>query len=85
MDTQESRKLATRVAKESTNVVVKFGKTNGRNCLHLRVLGESPDSQTIYSVEEWNLHQWNHANRPKKKKAADNLEIQDAVANKEAA
>lgn len=68
MDTQESRKLATRVAKESSSVVIKFGRTKGKNCLHLRLLGDTPDSQTIYSVEEWNLHPWNFANRPKKKK-----------------
>jgi len=84
MNTQDARKLSTRVAKESSNVVVRFGRTNGRDCLHLRQMGKELASETIYSEEEWNLHPWNFANRPKKKKQVY-PDILNAVANKEAA
>lgn len=87
MNTLEARKLATRIAKESSGVIVKFGRTNGRHCLHLCQSGKDAKyimSETIYSVEEWNLHPWNFANRPKKKIQID-PDILNGVANKEAA
>jgi hypothetical protein len=93
-DQKAARALATRVAKESSNVTVRFGETNGRICLHLR-LRKSKDpstaSETIYSVEEWNLHPWNNANRPRKTnnekvdEAADHHDLLEAIANKESA
>lgn len=95
LTTDAQRKLATRVAKESDKVTVRFGHTNGRPCLHLSLHGSkdpSTSAETIYSVQEWNLHPWNNANKPRKKKvsgdtAADqqDLDVLDAVANREAA
>lgn len=93
--TDAQRKLATRVAKESNKVTVRFGHTNGRPCLHLR-LHENKDpstsAETIYSVQEWNLHPWNNANKPRKKRdggdiAAEDqdIDVLDAVANREVA
>lgn len=86
MSPAEIKKLATRIAKESNNVVMKFGKTNGRPCLHLNHTApkdKSRSSFTIYSSDEWHIHPWNNANRPKTK--AIDPDIAAAVANKEAA
>jgi protein-tyrosine-phosphatase len=79
LDDLAARKLATRVVKES-DAIVRFGKTNGRNCLHIRA---QRMSETIYSVFDWEEHRWNRANKPRK--ARVDPDILSAVANKEAA
>lgn len=80
----EARKLATRIVKESNNVIVKFGITNSRNCLHLRHTSAPRESQTIYDAADWDIHDWNYT---VKKRAEDTVldGVLDAVANKEAA
>jgi hypothetical protein len=86
MSPKESKQLATRVAKESDNVVVRFGKTNGRHCLHLndtKPKDASRSSFTIFNEQEWAESPYNHANRPRKAKRVD-PDIAAAVANKEA-
>lgn len=52
MSESEARALATRIAKESNGVSVRFGRTNGRVCLHL-VNRDAHKSVTIYSRAEW--------------------------------
>lgn len=71
----DARKLATRVAKESDGIV-RFGKTNGEVCLHIRC---DRQSETIYSEPQWEDHRWNRSNRPRKRQAT--AEIMEAVAN----
>lgn len=69
--------LATRVAKQSSGVKVKFGRTNGQAVLHLvRKHPEVGDdgsirgSETIKSVSDWDQHRWNRYNQPKQPKEA---------------
>lgn len=87
MTQKEARELATRVAKESHGVRVKFGRTNGRECLHLIV--NHPDqgfsySETIYESWEWEEHEENYAARPKRREQREDQAVKEAVANKEA-
>ena len=96
LDKDSARKLATRVVKESEGGIIKFGRTNGRNCLHIRVPAKPPagdaigavqsaQSITIYSEFEWDESPLNVNNKPRKKKVAeDDLVIRDAIANREA-
>lgn len=85
-----AKKLATRVAKESDGIV-RFGKTNGRICLHIRVpakpaagddIGKQQQagSETVYSVAEWDNHRWNRNNKPRKKKQQGKDELFVAAA-----
>jgi hypothetical protein len=64
MSDKEARLLARQVAKQS-KCIVKFGKTNGRNCLHLRLPGNG--SETIYTPAEWTYHRWNRNNEKKER------------------
>lgn len=86
---KQARELSTQVAKQSTGVSVKLGRTNGRPVLHLiqhRADDAKPpreaESFTIASEAEWAAHPWNRHNQPKPKKKIDGLD--EAIANKEA-
>lgn len=67
--------LATVVAKQSSGVSVRLGKTNGQPVLHLirRQRGATEAaSLTIPATQtDWDLHPWNHNNAPKKAKKKD--------------
>lgn len=68
MTDKEGRKLATRIAKESDGVSVKFGRTNGRFALHLiRRQGKTTPaaSTTIFTEPDWVDHPWNRDNAKK--------------------
>ena len=58
------RELASRVAKQSSGVSVKFGRTNGQDVLHL-IRRRNDEGRTSASVTipatapAWNLHPWN--------------------------
>lgn len=86
MDLAAARKLATRVAKESDDVRVKFGETNGKVCLHLIVVGGRRYSNTIFTEAEWSDHPENKYNRPRRREVSEQVDeaIISAVANKEA-
>lgn len=71
MNADEARKLATKVAKESSNVTVKLGRTNGRAVLHLKHRGAS--SVTIAEPWQWSEHAWNNNNRPTRREEAEAL------------
>lgn len=62
---KEARKLATRIAKESDGVSVKFGRINGKLALHL-IRHQSKTlpaaSETIFSEPDWVDHPWNRNN-----------------------
>lgn len=76
------RALAKLVAKQSRGVTVKFGRTNGRECLHLK---SGKQSLTIYTGTEWDLHQWNTQNAPTKRQQREiDRDIAAAIENKEA-
>ena len=66
------REIATRVAKESSGVSVKFGKTNGEPVLHL--IRRQTDkveaaSDTIQAdILAWESHPWNQQAQPRKTK-----------------
>lgn len=57
--------LATKIAKESNGVSIKFGRTNGRDVLHLvrkrdDEKGRKASSVTIIAdLTTWQLHPWN--------------------------
>ncbi len=80
---REVAKLAETIRQEQ-GVRVIYGRTNGRDCLHL-VKNERMDkpvrlSFTIYSQAEWDHHPWNSAARKKDKQ--ENTEVLAAVANR---
>lgn len=85
---ESARKLATRVAKESSGVSVKIGETNGMPVLHLvsRNLPSKFAARNVESEADWDEHPWNRYNsqpRPQKERRA--IEgVAEAVANKEA-
>lgn len=62
----EGRKLARRIVKEAPGVRVKFGNTNGRECLHVYIPGATL-GRTIYSAGEWE----NHPANPRVSKGTD--------------
>lgn len=78
MTDQEARNLGRTVAQTSHGVRVKFGKTNGLNCLHLI---SNCGSRTIYSAAEWDAHP---ANRPRKPRHNIDADLMSAVRNQEA-
>lgn len=57
------RELASRVAKQSSGVSIKFGRTNGQDVLHLirrQKENVTAASDTIpATVTAWLLHPWN--------------------------
>lgn len=62
MTISDARSLAKQVAKQSKNVVIKIGETNGRRCLHLISAKKNERaSETIFEQSEWNTHRWNEA------------------------
>lgn len=85
---KQARELSTRVAKNSSGVSVKLGRTNGHPVLHL-IQREDPNSKppreaesvTIASEAEWDAHPWNSYNKPREKRETGLIE---AIANKEA-
>lgn len=94
MTEDQARKLATRVAKES-DAIIRFGVTNGRRCLHIRVAAKPAagddmgserraGSETIYDGLGWDDHKWNNINKRRREKRQDR-DVLDAVANREAA
>lgn len=87
-----ARELSHAVVKQSHGVSVRTGRTNGRPILHL-IQRENPSqgreaaSETIASAAEWNLHRWNTANAPRKRRDTEEglgLVTNDIIANKEA-
>lgn len=65
MNDKEARKLATRIAKQSDGVSVKFGRINGKIALHLirrQSKTLSAASNTIFSEPDWVDHPWNRDN-----------------------
>lgn len=62
MSDKEARLLARQIAKQS-KCLIKFGKTNGRNCLHVKLPGVG--SETFYQLSEWTYHRWNFNNQKK--------------------
>jgi hypothetical protein len=68
------RELSTKIAKESSGIVIRVGRTNGKDVLHLRrqrndEKGIEAASVTIpATVTAWDLHEWNPLNNPKPKK-----------------
>lgn len=79
MTEKEARALATRIAKSSTGVRVKFGRTNGEHVLHLLI---DRQSETIASAVEWDEHPANLANRraaERASKAAEAREVREAI------
>lgn len=99
MTPDQQRKLATRIAKESDFVRVKFGTTNARRVLHLaidrpearvsRSDGEAVKverlaaSTTIYDAVEWAYHPWNKVEKAKPEREFDR-DLADAIRNREA-
>jgi hypothetical protein len=68
MTTDEARKQATQIVKES-DCIVRLGSTNGRTCFHLKLLANAPGgpaSTTIYDSTTWQQHPWNKTNKRKK-------------------
>lgn len=52
---KQARDLGRRIVTDSKSVRVKFGKTNGRNVLHVFVPGTSV-SRTIQTLGQWESH-----------------------------
>lgn len=76
------RALAKLIAKQSHGVTVKFGRTNGQECLHLKT---AKQSRTIYTAVEWDLHEWNTQNAPTKRQQREiDKDLAEAIKNKEA-
>jgi hypothetical protein len=71
------RKLATKIAKESHGVVIRQGRTNGQDVLHLQRLRDEAKKVEAASLtipaklSEWTYHPWNALNAPKPKKESD--------------
>lgn len=59
--------LVRRIVNESHGVSVKVGRTNGRPAYHMIHSGLR-QSQTIFTLGEWDSHPWNDYNRPKASK-----------------
>lgn len=55
-DLVAARKFGKKIVKDASNVRVKFGKTNGRICLHVFVPGHDTSGRTIYTPGEWENH-----------------------------
>lgn len=66
----DARKLARRIVKDSPDVRVKFGNTNGRITLHVYVPGSSV-SRTIYNEAGWDSHPANQRAIRNKNEAAN--------------
>jgi hypothetical protein len=73
MDFDEARKLATRVAKESAGISVKFGETNGETILHLinRDIPGKIASRNLTNAADWAEHPWNKYNNKEKHEQHD--------------
>lgn len=76
-----ARKFGKQVVKDGSNVRVKFGKTNGRICLHVFVPGATL-GRTIYTPGEWENHPANQRQRRNKNFAAEQP-IEALMANKD--
>lgn len=74
------------VVRKEGGVSIKFGRTNGRDCLHLKSRDKATygtlSSFTIYEPWEWDEHPWNWIARKEHKAASQ--ELQEAVSNKDA-
>lgn len=57
---KEAEQLAARISKESKDTRVRIGTTNGRRCLHVRTVGSTRESRTIYGLAGWFEHPANH-------------------------
>lgn len=55
-DLVSARKFGKKIVKDASDVRVKFGKTNGRICLHVFVPGHDTSGRTIYTPGEWENH-----------------------------
>lgn len=65
------KRLATKIAKESTGVSVRHGNTNGQDVLHL-VRRDPAESLTIPATSAaWDLHPWNDASLYNRKSKED--------------
>jgi hypothetical protein len=86
LDLESARKLATRVAKESSGISVKIGETNGKPVLHLvnRNMPPKIASRNLTSAADWDEHPWNRQNAPRQKERKPIEGVAEAVANKEA-
>lgn len=71
---REARHLGRQVVKDSKDVRVKFGMTNGRRCLHIRSTTEPRESRTIYSSAGWDEHPANYSARAAKTEAREAAE-----------
>lgn len=71
------REIARRIAKETSGISVREGRTNGKPVLHLKRRRNDAKGITAASVTipatamEWDLHPWNPYNQPKPKKEED--------------
>lgn len=61
-----ARELAKQIVKDSKNVRVSFGRTNGQIVLHTFIPGDNKMGRTIKSAAEWDDHPAN--NRHKRNK-----------------
>ncbi len=67
----EARALGKQIAKDSSNVRVKFGTTNGSPVLHVFVPGDNENGRTIRSAAEWEDHPANEKARRNNRFAAE--------------
>jgi hypothetical protein len=65
---READNLVRTIHKESSGVRAKRAQTNGRNVIHIGVLGSNSESRTITSASEWEAHPSN----TKRQKHAEN-------------
>ena len=60
-----AKKLGTQIVKDANGARVKFGKTNGKPCLHIMF---DRKASTIYDASEWERHPFNNVGRKKQKR-----------------
>lgn len=84
MTPDESRALGVRVVKECNGAIVKFGRTNGKICLHVK---HGKLSRTFFSAADWESKKnpFREFRRKKTKdQRNDDIAITQAVRNREA-
>lgn len=63
---KQSRELAKQIVKDSKNVRVSFGRTNGQIVLHTFIPGNKWMGRTIKSAAEWDDHPANERHKRNK-------------------
>lgn len=53
---KDARDLGRTIAKQASNVRVKFGTVNGHRVLHVFVPGANDMSRNVFTIGDWEMH-----------------------------